>query len=57
MTEDQIKELLRNAPEMTPQQQWDQRVSFAYGNATFENPDITRDMIEEAATKLYGPRP
>ncbi len=43
--------------EMTPAEIWDQRVSFAYGNASLENARITRQMVVERATELYGPRP
>ena len=32
---------------MTDTQVQAQRRSFAYGNAGFENPDITRQMIDE----------
>jgi hypothetical protein len=37
---------------MTPEQQEQQRRSFAYGNAGFENDRITREMIDEQAEKL-----
>ena len=37
---------------MTPEQQEQQRRSFAYGNAGFENERITREMIDEQAEKL-----
>jgi hypothetical protein len=42
---------------ITPAMAWDQRVSFAYGNAALANPAITREMVEKEATKIYGPRP
>jgi hypothetical protein len=29
-----------------------QRISFAYGNAAIDNPDITREMVEEQARIL-----
>ena len=35
--------------EMTPQQQEQQRRSFAYGNAKIENDRITREMINSEA--------
>jgi len=38
--------------EQTPQQQEQQRRSFAYGNTAFENSDITRSMIDEQAERL-----
>lgn len=34
---------------LTPEQKERQRISFAYGNAAFENPLITRAMVEEQA--------
>ena len=37
---------------MTAEQEAAQRRSFAYGNAAFENPRITKKMIEEAANKI-----
>jgi hypothetical protein len=36
----------------TSAQQEEQRRSFAYGNTSFENPLITRAMIDEQAKKL-----
>lgn len=33
-------------------QQEEQRRSFAYGNTAFENPLITRAMVDEQAQKL-----
>jgi hypothetical protein len=36
----------------TSAQQEQQRRSFAYGNTAFENPLITRDMVDEQAEKL-----
>ena len=37
---------------MTPEQVVEQRRSFAFGNSAFENPNITREMIDEEARKL-----
>lgn len=37
---------------MTEAQVAEQRRSFAYGNSAFENPRITRAMIDEEARKL-----
>ncbi len=36
----------------TPEQREQQRRSFAYGNAAFENELITREMIDREAEKL-----
>jgi hypothetical protein len=43
---------LARAVKMTEEQREEQRRSFAYGNAAFENPDITRAMIDEAADRI-----
>lgn len=40
---------------MTPQQEAEQRRSFAYGNTKIENERITRQMVAEADLKLNGP--
>lgn len=37
---------------MTPEQVSEQRRSFAYGNTAFENPNITREMVDEEARKI-----
>ena len=37
---------------MTPEQVSEQRRSFAYGNTAFENPAITREMVDEEARKI-----
>lgn len=37
---------------MTDAQVAEQRRSFAYGNSAFENPNITKEMIKEEATRL-----
>ena len=55
--EELIKKLVREAPPMTPAQLWDQRVSFAYGNASLSNSNITKEMVIILATEVYGARP
>jgi hypothetical protein len=40
----------------SPQQQEEQRRSFAYGNTHFENPLITRAMIAEQAEAIARER-
>jgi hypothetical protein len=42
---DDLLARVRNAPPMTDEELAAQRRSFAYGNASFENPDITRAMV------------
>jgi hypothetical protein len=37
---------------MTQAQMTEQRRSFAYGNTAIENPEITREMVEEEARKI-----
>lgn len=40
----------------SPQQQEEQRRSFAYGNTAFENKLITREMIDEQAEAIARER-
>jgi hypothetical protein len=49
-----LKELIEAAKtaKPTPEQREQQRRSFAYGNAAFENELITREMIDREAKKL-----
>jgi hypothetical protein len=37
---------------MTPAEREEQRLSFAYGNASISNPTITRAMIDQVAREL-----
>ena len=55
----ELQRLLEQARNIviTPQQLWDQRVSWAYGNAKLSNPLITKEMVAAEAVKIYGPRP
>lgn len=46
-----LLELSRRVP-MPAEEREAQRRSFAYGNTHFENPLITRDMIERAAAAV-----
>lgn len=50
----ELRELVERARviRMSPEDQAAQRRSFAYGNAAFENPSITKVMIEEEEAKL-----
>jgi len=54
-----LNELLKRAAnhKMTPQEIWDQRVSFAYGQLMDCAPDVTREQVMGRATEMYGPRP
>ena len=54
MGEDGLKYLVDQAKlvKMSPDQETEQRRSFAFGNAAFENERITREMINEEDEKL-----
>lgn len=51
---DAMKRLLdeARAARMTPADREAQRRSFAYGNTAFENPLITREMVDREADRL-----
>jgi hypothetical protein len=51
---DELQKLIALAgqQEMTPAQREAQRRSFAYGNTHFENSDITRETVDQAAEEL-----
>jgi hypothetical protein len=51
---DHLKQLveLSRKTEMTPIQREEQRRSFAYGNTHFENPLITREMVDREAERM-----
>lgn len=51
---DTLRDLIEAAKKAqpTPEQREQQRRSFAYGNAAFENELITREMIDREAEKL-----
>jgi hypothetical protein len=46
-TPDELIESIRGII-MSPEQLRAQRRSFAYGNTTIENPDVTRDIVARA---------
>ena len=50
----ELEKLLNAAKRVEPtnEEKEAQRMSFAYGNAAFENPRITRRMVEEQAELL-----
>ncbi len=54
----QLQELIEKARKVKPSVEHfeEQRRSFAYGSAKIENDDITREMIDEAASKLVKER-
>jgi hypothetical protein len=51
---DELKDLIEVAKRVKPsaEHREQQRRSFAYGNTAFENPRITREMIDQQAEKL-----
>ena len=51
---DELNELLKRAKgyKMTAEEQEAQRRSFAYGNTSIENDQITRASIKDAAERL-----
>lgn len=51
---EEIEELIEkaNVTEMTPEEKEAQRRSFAFGNANIDNPNVTREMIDEAADEI-----
>ena len=51
---EELRTLLERARSvrMTEKEEAEQRRSFAFGNAAFENPRITKQMIEEEDAKL-----
>ncbi len=48
----ELMEAVRKAPPMTDEDKEAQRRSFAYGNAHIENERVTRQMVDEAASKI-----
>ena len=50
-----LEELLKQAKnhKMTPEERRLQRISFAYGNAVIDNPNVTREMVEEIDRELH----
>jgi hypothetical protein len=56
---DALKTLIEVARSYTmkPAEREAQRRSFAYGNTHFENPLITREMVDEQAERLKRPGP
>ena len=41
-----------DAPPMTPAEMREQRISFAFGNASLDNPNVTRDMVRDADAQV-----
>ena len=59
MDSDKLSSLIeqaRNLPPMTPEEQRMQAISFAFGNASLDNPNVTREMVEKAYDELHPKR-
>lgn len=55
MDDVELNELLSKAkalPPMTPEEKFEQMISFAYGNGNIDNPNITKEMVRAQAEKL-----
>ncbi len=54
MTNETLKNLADRASrvQMTADEKEAQRRSFAYGNANIENPAVTREVVDQAASEL-----
>ncbi len=52
--QDELEYLINEARKatMSAAEMSEQRMSFAYGNSAFENPRITKEMVENEARKL-----
>ncbi len=44
--------LVARAHPMTPEQREAQRRSFAFGNASIENPRVTRELVDRVADEM-----
>ena len=53
---DKLLELAKRH-KMTPQELWDQRVSFVHGQLMDCAPHVAREEVEKSAEGIYGPRP
>lgn len=54
MTEQSISKLVELAKgvQITEADRREQRRSFVYGNTAFENPDITRELVDEVDAEM-----
>jgi hypothetical protein len=57
MMGEELKRLVEESRtvKMSATEKEEQRLSFAYGNTAFENPRITREMVEREAKQLAHP--
>ena len=51
----ELEQLIQKAKniKMTKEEKKQQRISFTYGNLKIDNPDITREQIEQVAKKMH----
>ena len=47
---------MAKAVRVSDEQREEQRRSFVYGNTAFENPEITREMVDRLAERESGER-
>lgn len=52
MTEETANALAQAAADMTDDQREAQRRSFAYGNCAIDNPNVTRQMVDDVADEM-----
>lgn len=45
------------AYKMTEREREAQRRSFAFGNANIDNPDVTRELVDQVAEEMKNERP
>ena len=41
-----------DAPPMPPAEMREQRISFAFGNASLDNPHVTKEMVRDADAQV-----
>lgn len=39
---------------MTPEEKYEQRISWAYGNLAIEDESVTKEQVRKTAEELYG---
>lgn len=50
---EKLMEQARKLPPMNPAEQRGQAISFVYGSLRLHNPNITREMVEQAYDRLH----
>jgi len=54
--DEKMRKILKRADgyEMSDEEREEQRRSFAHGNVSLHNPNVTRELIDQEAEKLKG---